>query len=293
MLNRFLGALITALMYLVHILPNSVKEGIGRLIGLIWFDVLRIRRRTAIDNVLKVFPDFTRKQATQMARQSLIHMGYTIVEFFSFPFFDQKQIDAMFEYQEDGKQKIESALKQEKGIFMLSSHVANGDLAVAALCYSGFPVHLVSKVFKSKWLNDFWFNARAKHGAQFISPKRSSYDILKALKNNQVVIFVLDQYTGPPNGIVTHFFGIKTGTAFGPALLAQRSRAIVLPAYAYRKKFGQHIIVVGDPIEFADQGEKNKTLVYNTEKYNRAIEQMILAHPEQWMWIHRRWKQAW
>lgn len=281
------------MLFLIHIQPTPIKAGLGQLIGLFWFDVLRIRRNTAISNIQKAFPQMNKKEAVKMARTSLIHMGYTIVEFVSFPFFNKEDIDQCFEFEGDSLQILRDGLSHNKGVFMLSAHIGNGDLAVAALCYNQLPIHLVSKIFKTKWLNDFWFEARRKHGAQFISPRRSSYDILKALKKNDIVIFVLDQYTGPPNGILTTFFGHPTGTAWGPALLAQRSKSVVIPAYSYRKKFGQYVIKASAPIEFEEKETKEETLLYNTQKYNAAIEQMVLDHPEQWMWIHKRWKVGW
>jgi Kdo2-lipid IVA lauroyltransferase/acyltransferase len=293
LLAKILSKILRGIFYILHILPNFVKEFLGRIIGLIWFDILRIRRTTAIENVKKVFPHLNHKQATQLARKSLIHMGYTIVEFFSFPFLTKKDIDKMFSFEGSGFNKLKAAQESGRGVLLLSAHIANGDLALAALCYNQFPVHLISKIFKTKWLNDFWFNARKQHGAQFISPRRSSYDILRALKNKEIVIFVLDQYTGPPNGIPTKFFGLDTGTAMGPALFAQRSHCVVLTAHAYRKKFGEHVIVVGEPIDFYKKENSEQTIAFNTQNYNSYIEKIILAHPEQWMWVHRRWKKGW
>ena len=291
MISKLIYRLVSLPLFLIHSLPLSIREFLGRCIGLFWFDVLRIRRRDAIENVLRVYPEYSRHEAKKLARKSLIHMGYTIIEFCSFPFWDVEDIRSRFKT--EGLDKLHEGLKKEKGVLLLSAHIGNGDLGSAALSASGLPVHLVSKLFKSRWLNDFWFKAREQHGTKFIPPRRSSYEILKALKKNEMVIFVLDQYTGPPNGVLTNFFGQKTGTAFGPALFAQRSQATVIPAYSYRKKFGEYVIVVMDPIAFVEKSTKEETLRYNTQQYNEAIEKMVLHKPEQWMWVHRRWKIGW
>ena len=291
MLSKIIGALITGFAYLVYILPLPIRDFLGRCIGVFWFDILRIRRSTAISNLMRAYPEMTRKEATKVGRQSLIHMGYNIMEIFSFPFLDKKQV--MSRYHSPDVSIISQAFKKGRGVMMLSAHVGNGDMGSAVLSYSGFPVHLVSKEFSSGWLNDFWFKARQKHGTKFIPPKRSAYEILKALKKNEMVIYVLDQYTAPPNGIVTEFFGIKTGTAFGPALLAQRSGAVVIPACSYRNKFGDDGLLIGKPIAFEEKETKEETLRHNTQNYCDAIEKLIRAHPEQWMWIHRRWKPPW
>ena len=227
-----------------------------------------------------------------MARASLIHLGYTIVEVCSMPFLSKTDIQKLVSI--EGQEHLDAALAKGKGVLLISVHIGNGDLGTAALAHAGYPVHLVSKLFKTQWINDFWFNARKKHGTQFIAPKKSSYEILKALKKNEIVIFVLDQYTGPPNGIVTEFFGKKTGTAFGPALFAQRTGTAVIPAYSDRQAFGKHTVNVLPPIEYKTKGpDKEELLRENTQRFSDSVEEMILRKPNQWMWVHRRWKQIW
>ena len=263
---------------------------VGCFIGLLWFDLLRIRRQDAISNVLKVFPEKTKAEATSLARRSLIHMGHSIVEIFSFPFLDEKTFGKTYKVEIQGREFLDEALKAKKGAFLLAAHIGNGDLATAALSHAGWSMYLISKLFKFKALNDFWFKARGRHGTQFIAPRKSSYDILRALKKDGVVFFVLDQYAGPPIGIPTEFFGIKTGTASGLALLAARSGAPVLPIYSYRKRFGEHVIVIKKELPMISCENKAERLRVNTQAYNHVIEEMVKAHPAQWMWVHRRWK---
>jgi KDO2-lipid IV(A) lauroyltransferase len=274
--------------FLVYIMPFWVQSGMARIIGWMWFDVLRIRRKSAIENVLRVFPEKTRGEATKMARTSLYHMGLTLIEFFTMPFLNAELFRQMYEV--DGEEHFKKAFEEGKGVFVLSVHTGNGDLGTAALASWGYPVYIISKLFKSKWLNELWFASRRAKGVRFIPPRKSSYEILKALKKNEAVIFVLDQYTGPPNGILTTFFGHETGTAVGLALFAQRSGAPVVPVYTHRTGPLKHRIRIKPPIEFEEKGSKEETLRFMTEKYNRVVEQAILEAPEQWLWVHRRWK---
>ena len=223
-----------------------------------------------------------------MARKSLDHMGLTLTEFFSMPFLWEKDFRKMYEV--EGEEHFKKAFDHGKGVFVMSVHVGNGDLGTAALASWGYPVSIISKIFKSKWLNKLWFSAREAKGVKFIPPRKSSYEILKSLKANEAVIFVLDQYTGPPNGILTTFFGYETGTAVGLALFAQRLGAPVIPIYTYRTGPLKHKIVVLPAVEFEEKESKEETLRFMTEKYNRIVEKAILEAPEQWMWVHRRWK---
>jgi Kdo2-lipid IVA lauroyltransferase/acyltransferase len=278
-------------LYFIYILPRPIRAFLGRAIGFLWFDVFRVRRRTAIENIKLAYPELSLAQVTSTARQSLFHMGYNIIEIMGFPFLSPPKVKEQTEFR--GLDQLDQALAQKRGVFILTAHIGNGDFATAGFAVRGYKMNLISKVFKNQGLNDFWFRVREKFGTTMIPPRKSSYNILKALKRGEIVAFVLDQYTGPPNGIVTHFFGRKTGTAFGLALLAQRSGAIVLPAYTYRPHFGKHIVQICEPLEFEEQTDSEQTLVHNTQIYCDTVEKMIRLHPEQWMWVHRRWKGYW
>ena len=125
MFSKIISSTLLALSYLIHSLPRPIRKGLGIAIGLIWFDVLRIRRSTAIANVKRAFPKISHGEAVKMARTSLIHMGYNVVELFSMPFLSKKQVLDQFEFRD--MDKIEKALEKGKGVFMISVHVANGD----------------------------------------------------------------------------------------------------------------------------------------------------------------------
>lgn len=220
-------------------------------------------------------------------------MGRTIVEYSLFPFFRAEDVPRYFEIR--GREHFDRAMAKGKGVCVLSLHLGNGDLGVAALSRTGTSASLISKVFKMKWLNELWFGMRARHGTQFIPPEKSSFQILRALKANRAVFFVLDQYMGPPIGCRTLFFGRETGTAMGLAIMAERSRSPVLPTYTFRKKDGRHVIVFEPEIPWQDASStsstaNDKNIATMTQIYTYKIEEIVRRHPEQWMWIHRRWK---
>lgn len=289
------GDLGLAASFLVAVLPRRIQGWLGDLIGVLWFDVLRIRRGVAIENVAMAFPEFSHSEHVRIARGSLKSLGRTIVEFSLFPFFTAKNIREYFEIQ--GQDTLDAAMAKGKGVLILSLHLGNGDFGVSAISRGGTPVSLISKTFKTKWLNDMWFGMRAKHGTQFIPPEKSSFQILRALKSKRAVFFVLDQFMGPPVGCKTLFFGRETGTAMGLAIMAERSRSPVLPAYTFRKRNGRHVIVFGPEIPWQDATVNSslreadpQNIAGMTQVYTDKIEEIVRKHPEQWMWIHRRWK---
>ena len=292
---RFLLGLIgKALAAFIAFSPPFVRRGLGNLIGFLWFDVFRIRRKVAIDNVGIAFPKKSLKERTEMARQSLHHMGQTIVEFGLFPFLKKQNLEQMFEVQ--GREIVDEALKKNKGVLFLGMHIGNGDLGIAAFSLLGYKMNLISKRFKSKWLDEMWFGMRAKHGTKFISPEKSSFDILRGLGRKEIVIFVLDQFMGPPVGVRTQFFGKSTGTAMGLAVLQLRTGAPVIPTYTYRRPGAKTVIVFEKEVELSDlrldpqASDRSHTISVLTQEYTDRIEKIIRRHPDQWMWIHRRWK---
>jgi KDO2-lipid IV(A) lauroyltransferase len=188
----------------------------------------------------------------------------------------------------------EAALAKKKGVLFLAAHIGNGDVASAMLSLSGLPIHLISKQFRSKWLNDAWFNIRGRLGTRFIAPENSSFEVLRALRKNEIVVFVLDQFMGPPVGVETTFFGHRTGTAAGLATIASRTGSPVIPVNTYRRPDGRHVISFGDEIPFIStegQERNQRDIQVMTQAYTDKIEEIVRQHPEQWMWIHRRWKE--
>lgn len=288
-MKLLIGFFFKCLSLIVAVLPRKMREAIGDFVGFLWFDVLRIRRKVAIDNVGIAFPEKSEEERTQIARKSLHHMGRTLTDYALFPFFKEKQVHEYFDF--EGLHYVEDALQKGKGALLLTLHLGNGDFAIAALSRMGLPINLISKEFKSRWLNDLWFGMRRKHGTKFISPEKSSFDILRALKRNELVFFVLDQFMGPPIGVRTSFFGKETGTAAGLALMAYRTGAPVIPCYTYRREDGKQVAVFEEPIPYRDDSLREKNIAVMTQIYTDKIETIVRRHPEQWMWIHRRWKE--
>lgn len=288
LLQKSLGLFGRSIAFILYKLPRSIQFLLGDFIGLLWFDVLRIRRQVVIDNITRAFPELSHKQKVKMGRWSLRYLGRSLIQYSYLPFMTKEKIKKLVKF--EGFEHLEKALEKNKGVCLLTLHLGNGDLGVAALSLLGYPIQLISKEFTLRWLNDMWFGMRAKLGTKFIAPRNSSYSILKALKSNEVVIFVLDQFMGPPIGVKTKFFGHETGTAMGLTVMSKRTQAPVVPIYMKWNKDGSHTLTCLPPVEFEEQANNEETLTYMTQKYSDQVEEIIKKHPEQWLWIHRRWK---
>ncbi len=304
----WIGSLGRALAYWVTRWPVQRRDWFASCLAWIWWDFLRIRRDVVLDNIARVFPEMSSDERVALARRSLNNLGRTFIEYCELPFLNKGKLNQYFVFQ--GLDKLDAALKDGKGVCLVTLHLGNGDLAIAAMSLLGYPLHLLSKEFKIRWLNDFWFGMRARCGTRFISPRHSSVHVLRALKAGEVVVFVQDQFTGPPIGVRSHFFGIETGTAAGVGVMARRSGSEVLLAYTYRRDDGRHQLVFDEGVGsllrqdsdthlkkhhqegrmILDKAALDKSLVEFVEVLNRRLERYILQHPDQWLWIHKRWK---
>ncbi len=285
---HFIGLPFRWLSRLISGLPWSWRQALGRGLGWLWFDLVRIRRRVVIENIGRAFPQMGESERTQLGRRAMGEFCTNLVEYCQLPFLNDGTATAKFALH--GLENLDLALAKKRGVMILTAHIGNGDLGTAALAQRGYRIHLVSKVFKTKWLNDLWFGMRERVGVKFIAPRNSSFAVLKALKKGEVVIFVLDQFTGPPIGVKTTFFGIETGTGVGLAVMAERSGAAVVPAYTYRDHEGTNHVCLEPEIPFVRDQDHDVDLQKMTQVYTDQLEQYIRRHPDQWMWLHRRWK---
>lgn len=277
---------------LLGLLPRKLVRLPGLLMGILWFDVLRIRRSVIDQNLLKAFPSMSPGERTKMGRASVYYMMENFAEFFAVPGMDQawRKKHVVFE----GTEFLKAAQKQDKGIFLLSMHIGNGDVSANAIAAELTELHLITKTFRSQWLNHVWFSIRGYFGVKYIDAhgSQNAFEILKALKKKAAVVFVLDQFMGRPFGIPTIFFGHRTGTAYGLALFVQKTKAPVVPVYGYEGLDGKIHVKFLPEIDTLGliKDDKDQTTQAMTQKFTDVIETCVREVPEQWMWVHRRWK---
>ncbi len=273
--------------WLIHISPTFLKNMVGDSIGLLWFDVFRIRRKLVIQNLTIAFPNLTYAEKVKIGRSSLRNMGRAFMDYFSVPFITEKNYFDHFEVH--GEEHLTAALSQKKGVLLTSLHLGSYDFAACSLACRFRPFYVISKHFNVEVLNKLWFGLRESKGIQFIGERRSSFDILKALKKNGIVCFIVDQFMGPPIGVKTNFFGRETGSPMGLAVFSMKTNAPVIPVYTYKR--GSKNILVYDPeIKSVSLGDKDENVLQMTQAYNYWLESVIKKHPEQWLWVHNRWK---
>ncbi len=271
----------------------SFRFFFGAGLGVLWFDIIRLRRRIILDNLEIAFPDKSDAERVRLGRQVMKNFCTHLFELFMIPHITHEWMEKNVIFHDE--ENYRNALAKGKGVLVLSLHLGHGDLAASLIQFRGYPLTIITKFFTNQTLNKIWFYFRGATGVQFIAPhgEKTPFDILKSLKAQRGVVFVVDQYMGPPFGIETKFFGRATGTAFGLGLFMNKTGAPVVPTYAVPGEDGKIHIYFEREMELSTliTGRKKEDLVFLTQAFNDKIESIVRQYPQHWMWIHRRWKE--
>ncbi len=291
-MNQLLHFCIKLVSFICFHLGRRTSRALFSVLGFLWYDVFRIRREQVIENIGIAFPDWTLEQRIKLGRENLMVSMANLADLMAIPLIDRAWVSKHCVY--EGSEHVEAAFKQGKGILMLGMHVGNGDLSANMIAMNQWPINLITKFFKNRKINDIWFSVRGGQGVNYIEPhgEKSPFQILKALKTNGIVVFVIDQFMGKPFGIETTFFGRKTGTAQGLALFHIKTKAPVVPVYCYEGEDQRFHLVFEPALELQPliSANKEESILNLTQHFNVVIERIVRKHPAHWMWLHRRWK---
>ncbi|MFN3454239.1 MAG: lysophospholipid acyltransferase family protein [Pseudobdellovibrio sp.] len=280
----------------MSILPWKFNIWLAKVLTFIWVDVFSIRKKVVFDNIDIAFPQTDENIKNIWMHESIYTLMRSLFDVIRVPFLNDRWIDRNVVFH--GLENV----KPDQAYLVLTLHMGSGDLAAAVISERILPLSLISKRFKNLFLDEFWFSLRTRSKTKFIDAhsKRNAFDILAAIKEKRGVVFVLDQFMGMPYGVESTFFGKTTGTAYGLALFAQKTKLPVLPVYTYWDENDKMHIYFNKTIDvskflsennldkIADQTTLNRAV---TERFNKELENMIKQKPAQWMWVHRRWKE--
>jgi KDO2-lipid IV(A) lauroyltransferase len=263
------------------------------LAGRLLYHVLPFRRAVILDNLRRVFGDAT--PATEIARLAQAHYAHLwrlFGEFLRFRWLSAARRAAAVRVQ--NVETLARALERGKGVLILTGHFGNFEVATIA-GLGNFPemygrIHFVRRAIKPRWL-DALVTRRFRRAGFGVMSKRGSLDaILERLAAGDIVVFPFDQHASPPDGIESEFFGHPAWTFKSLAIIALATGAPVLPAASWREPDGRHVLRFDDPVPPVENENVSEEIRLNTRAYNAVLEGLILRHPEQWFWVHRRWK---
>lgn len=263
--------------------------------GRLFYHFLPIRRRVVLENLRRVFGSTVPEEKISiLARQFYGHYLRFLLEFVRMPFLSQSQRESLIRI--EGGENLENALAQGKGVLILTGHFGNWEVATVA-GISQFHefrgrFHFIRRPLKPKWFNDFVMRRFHKAGFGTLDKTGTLDDILDLLEKNDIVVSIYDQFAIKQFGILSEFFGLPANTFKSLAVLAQFTGAPVLPSSSWREPDGSHVLKFDEPVEVVTDGRTRDIIKKNTKRFNEVLERIILRHPEQWIWMHKRWKKV-
>jgi len=263
----------------------------GRLI----YRLFPLRRRVILENLHRVFgAAVPEAEIVGLAQAHYAHLWRLAGEFVRFRWLSEEKKSALIRV--DNVDPLARALERGKGALILTGHFGNFEVAtIAGLRH--FPhmrgrFHFIRRAIRPRWL-DALVNRRFRQGGFGVLGKRGSLDaILERLEAGDLVVFPFDQHASPPDGIAVDFFGHPAGTFKSLAIMALATGAPVVPASSWREHDGSHVLRFEEPLPLIECDKVSEEIRRNTRAYNATLEVLVLRHPEQWFWVHRRWKLA-
>lgn len=270
-------------------IPRKALAFFCHVTGKVWYFFLGYRRDVVLKNLESALgEEITASELRKLAIKNLTHYIAFGLEFILLSGLSRDRLLKNIHF--ENLELLRSAFMKKKGVVLLTAHLGNFEWGVAGLSEAHFPVSIVARPMKNAVMHAWISKVRQRWGVHQISPLRAARELLHLLRKNQLIGFMIDQRRSPPDGIVVNFFGRPTFTTRGLANLIERTDAVIVPTYCYRTCFGELTVRFEAPIFYKKIGTRLANLYYNTQVYSTIVENMIRQHPEQWFWIHRRWK---
>jgi len=272
----------------VGFFPRKWAIKIADLMGRVLFNIDIKHRKIAMDNLTYALGNEKQpEEIEKIAQQVFINLVQVVFEIGWSLNLDEKRLFNHFRF--DDYHHFEKAYEKGKGVLILTAHFGNWELLTVIAAMVKFPLNIVVRPLDFKPLDHFIFNIRTRFGGKIIPKQRSIRTIIRSLDRGEIVALLMDQNVDWYEGVFVNFMGHRACTNKGLALLALKTGAPVVPVFlirealGFRAEFGPEILTV-------KTGDKQKDIEMNTQEYNRVIENVIRRYPDQWFWIHQRWK---
>ena len=282
MLYRF----IKILSAITSMLPNGVRRSIGKILGLIcWQIVPRKRKNMAIENIM-ISLSVDHSQATDIAKRSTTRFGNMILQVLCLPKMNKDNIKNYVQL--EGLEHLTEALSHGKGAVLATSHSGNWEILGAALAMHGFPLVCVAQKQTNVQMDRLINEYRTNTGMQIIY-KTGVRDMFKLLGEGKVMGILMDQDANR-DGVMVEFFGRLASTAKGAAALARLKDAPIIPIFMTENNDGTHIGILHPPVWVEKTSDRDHDILITTQQLTTLIEQHIRQYPHEWFWLHNRWK---
>jgi KDO2-lipid IV(A) lauroyltransferase len=273
--------------FLVGSLSLKTALAVGRQLGTFAFSVVRFRRNEVQRRIATCFPEFSAERVRGVAREMYRNLGMTGIEVF---WYGRHGTDALgTNVVIEGEENLTKAIEQGHGVQICTAHTGNWELLGFFARCADYKVTAVVKELSNKKANAYWLENRRRLGLDLLPAKNSLRACLRVLKDKGLLAHIVDQNMRHGRGIFVDFFGVQACTTPGPALLAARTGAPMVPVLMVRKHNERHVVHMLPAIP--PPPDRSETSLHRvTQQYTSVVEAFVREHPEQWLWLHRRWK---
>lgn len=290
-LHRVEYVVVRAVAGAVAALPLGIALWFGAFVGMLVYVISWPHRRIGMRNLAIAFPDRSLAARRRILRRSLQNLGRTAVELVRLPRLSDDELRRMVRFEDEAWWAEAITRERGTGALILSGHFGNWELLVYAHGRRGHPVSMVHRGIANP-LIDRWVNAiRARAGTRLVRKANAAMGVLRAMRRGDLLVLPFDQNSTRDLGVFVPFFGLAASTNSGIARIGLRSGAPIVPVFIVRQgRTARHVVHVLPILAAEHTGDFERDVVYNTERFSRVFEDMVRRHPEQWLWVHRRWK---
>ncbi len=271
-------------------LPPRWNCRLGAGAGTLLYWTLGSRKRVARDNLRAAFQStYTPQQYEQILLKMFQNFGRTFMEIAAMPSIDRAYLDRWVAVDPQSRERLDAQMALGKGIIFVTGHFGNWEMVSVTSALHGLP--LIILVRQQGWprLNRLLTQYRESKGCQVVTKGFAIREMVQGLKEKQFIGILADQ-DGGPNGVLADYLGRISSTAAGPIALHLSSGAPVIPAFMVRQKGPFHQMMLEEPLVIPQQGTEQERLQAGIAAYLAVLEKYVRAYPEQWLWLHRRWK---
>lgn len=289
MRRRLEFVLVWTAVKLLGLPPRSVARGLGALIGKTALVLTPRLRRAGLRNLSLAFPETSLPQRQQILRNLYRNLGWLLAEFCQMPRYTRAGTRSFLRY--EGLDHYLAARDQGKGVLVLTGHLGAWELSSFYHSLMGYPMSIVIRRLDNPLVDNLVNRIRCLHGNKVLHKDDFARGLLASMRRGETVGILMDTNMTPPQGAFVDFFGHLACTGSGLARVARKTGAQVLPGFLlWDPETRQYVLRFGAALELVATEDTEQDALANTALFTKVIEDYIRQYPDQWLWVHRRWK---
>jgi Kdo2-lipid IVA lauroyltransferase/acyltransferase len=282
-------AVVWVFVYGLRLLPRDLARIIGAAIGAVAFRALGRLRRVGLRNLELAFPEMPARERLAILKAEYRNLGFLLAEFCQMPDYSAVSASRFIRY--EGLENYLRAREKGKGVLVLTGHLGAWELSSFYHSLMGMPMGMVIRRLDNPLVDRFVNRIRCLRGNRVIHKDDFARGLIASMRAGETVGILMDTNMTPPQGVFVPFFGVEACTASGMARIAGKTGAAVVPGFLlWEKSERRYVLHFGEELEVVHTGDSELDAVTNTAAFTKAIEDYVRQYPEQWLWVHRRWK---